>query len=197
MIPLIIPALGGLAAGVAYFQARQDEPQYGGAGAFGTDPKYRTREAATANYIEYVRGMGWPEDISEVLEMEATFAPADDAEEVYLHMLREGPVVLEDMQYSPGELRNWDKAQIWLREAAEASGATLQALQEASPLSVAGAATTASAQDLRSGLETAGDVTRNLALAAKTGTEAAARNPWPFVIGIAMTGIILRRAKII
>ena len=193
-VPLIIPALGGLAAGAAYLEARRDEPQYQ---PFATDPKYRTREAAVANYVDHVRSMDWPEDLTEVLELEATFAPAANAEDVYLHMLRESPVILDDMQYRPADIRNWSKVQDWLTQAAEASGATSEALSGASAPSVIAGATAASAQDLRSGLETAGDITRNLAVAAKTGTEAAARNPWPTVIGIGLVLFGLRRAKVI
>lgn len=184
------------ASGLAYeaWKAQQPDPEKY---AFGTSPKYRTREAAVANYVQHIRGMGWPQDVVEVLELEATFAPADNAEEVYLHMLREGPVILDDMQYRAEDLRNWPKVQNWLAEAAEASGATLQALQEATTAAVIKGTIIGSAEDVRTIGQTAGQITTDLASGARDAASTAARNPWPFVIGIALTGFILRRAKII
>lgn len=164
---------------------------------FATDPKYRTRSAAVENYVEHVRSMGWPEDLTEVLEIEATFAPGNDAEAVYLHMLREGPVILADMQYSVADIRNWPKNQNWLRVAAEASGATTQALKDASTPSIIGQTAAASASDARSALVFSGRVLENVTVAAKTGAETAARNPWPTVLGIGLVVFALRRARII
>ena len=165
--------------------------------AFATDPKYRTREAAVQNYVDYIRGMRWPDDFVEVLELEATFAPAEDAEDVYLHMLREGPLVMQDMQYTPDQIRNWSKSQNWLKEAGEASGATTQALEDASTTAIVVDTAVASAEDAAAVGAAAGQVVVEGATAARKVGEAAGRNPWPFLIGIVATGIILRRAKII
>lgn len=192
--PVFIPLAQGAVVGLAAYKAREDDPS---SKPFATDPKYRTRAAAVANYVEHVRSMGWPEDLTEVLEIEATFSPGNDAEAVYLHMLREGPVILEDMQYSVPDVRNWEKNQNWLREAAEASGATTQALQEASTTAIIGQTVRASASDARSGLEFTGRVLENVTETAKKGAETAARNPWPTVIGIGLVVYALRRAKVI
>jgi len=192
-VGIIRTGVSGLTA-TDYFEELKNDPDRK---AFATDPKYRTREAAVENYVDHIRNMKWPDDLVEVLELEATFAPADDAEEVYLHMLQEGPVVLEDMQYSVEDVRNWNKVQGWLVEAAEVSGATAEALREATTGAIIQGAVIESAQDARTIGETAGQITTDLASGARSAAETASRNPWPVVIGIGLTGLILRRAKII
>jgi len=189
-IPII--ALGGL--GYEAWKAYQPDPD---SYAFGTSPQYRTREAAVENYVQHIRTMKWPDDLVEVLELEATFAPADNAEEVYLHMLREGPVILDDMQYSVEDVRKWNKVQVWLAEAAEASGATMAALDEATTAAVIKGTVTQSAQDAKDvGVWTAG-VIKDITTAGRKATETAAKNPWPTVVGIGLVVYALNRAKII
>jgi len=178
-------------------QAFKDAKNSPSGDAFATDPKYRNREDAVQNYVQHIRGMGWPSDLTEVLEMEAEFAPSGDAQQVYLHMLAEGPIVLADMQYQVAEIRNWAKVQNWLKQAAEASGATTQALKDASTGSIIKGTITSSAEDLKGAGATAGKIATNLSEAAKTGAETAAKNPWPTVIGIGLVLFGLRRAKII
>jgi hypothetical protein len=199
--PLIVPMLSGnlfwdskTGENTSWWQARKSER---GEQAFSTDPKYRNRIPAVENYIGHIRGMGWPDDLVEVLELEAEFAPADNAEMVYLHMLQEGPVILEDLQYPTSEIRNWAKVQIWLAEAAEASGATIEALEDATTGNIIQGTVIGSSQDAREVAIWTGKTITTAAEGAKSAAGAAARNPWPFVIGIAMTGIILRRARII
>ena len=200
MISNLLTGVGLIRTGVSgltetsYFEDLKNDPDRN---AFATDPKYRNRADAVDNYINHIRNMQWPDDLVEVLELEATFAPADNAQEVYLHMLQEGPIILADMQYQSDEVRNWTKVQGWLAEAAEVSGATTQALQEATTGAIIRGAVVESAQDARTIGVTAGAITTDLASGARSAAETAARNPWPVVIGIGLTGLILRRAKII
>ena len=114
-----------------------------------TDPKYREREAALQNYTQHILGMGWPDELSDVLIIEATYAPGDDAQSVYLHMARETPVIINDMMIDPASLRNYSKVQAWLVEAAKASGATTDAISAVTGTSLFVDTVRASAQQVK------------------------------------------------
>lgn len=136
---MAIPALVALAAGtgltIGIFTgtSRKLREQLKDA----TDPAYSDRNAAIANYIEHIRGMGWPLEVIEALTDEAFYAPTLTAEGVYLYMLEQTPRVLSDLQISPNSLRNFLKVENWLKEAAEASGATSGAIAAITPWGLA------------------------------------------------------------
>tara|TARA_Y100001963_G_C6702232_1_gene410032 strand:+ start:76 stop:624 length:549 start_codon:yes stop_codon:yes gene_type:complete len=169
----------------------------GTAPAFGTDPKYRSRIAAVENYTQHIEGMGWPEELVDALAIEANYAPANDAAGVYEHMYRMTPEILMDLQIPQNDVRNYQKNQNWLKAAGEASNWTATGLDDARWSNILWETTVESTQDARALGQWGGKVVTEAAEGARAAAETTARNPWPVVIGIALTGLILRRAKII
>ena len=172
----MMPGQYGLGAALFGEGSRQlDE-----ASTFATDPKYRNREDAVQNYTHHIEGMGWPEELVDALAMEAEYAPGNSAEAVYAHMYRETPGILEDMQISESEVRNFQKNQNWLKEAGEASGWTTSALEDARWGNILWSTVVKSAQDVRTAIEKAGELADPK------------KSPWPWIIGAGLLIYLLK-----
>lgn len=174
-IPLIVPVglaavgfFGGLFSGTA--------SEIRGEVKDATDPKYRDRDAAIRNYTQHILNMGWPTELTDVLIIEATYAPANDAQSVYLHMLAEGPVIIDDMLIPINTVRNFEKVQNWLKEAASASGATSTAINAISGTNLFKDTVQESVKDAKDIVDPK-------------------KSPWPWIAGGAIAFLVLRELR--
>lgn len=106
---------------------------------FSTDPAYTTQNGAIANYVAHMEELrlkkGWPAMVVEpfiALAYDAPGAPGyAGAAAVYTYLLGAETTYLEAHGLSADHLDNWNKHRAWLAAAAEASGASSEALEAA------------------------------------------------------------------
>ena len=154
---------------------------------FATDPSFRDADEAEDRYVQQVgtisAAKGWPIDVREAL-LNYPWDPnfqASDAQAVYLRVWYQEPRIIEGLGYSTSQLANYDKHRNAIRELAEASGLTTQALSDASIGSQVSGAISATSQDVASTIDTYANPKKS---------------PWPWIIGIGAAFLLARELEL-